>query len=652
MIEERRVIDAFKSSAITCVALVDDAFDPPQVPDEHMGAALDLLSALPPGELTAGVSLSAGEIAAAIQALNDSEYAADALLLAITRLFAAYVASDEDRFDPAGAFKAQKSNNLQYVRPIIALLRKCDPELDIILCGAQPSEMDDAARQAQLIFVDFFLSANLAADGDPSEEQKESAREASLARLRQLIEGRKTEPDGTPAVILMSSHDVEHRMKQFREEISETSGDIFASRFDFLQKKQVSTAEDGHVDIEGNALESLLGIVQSFAFGRAVYLALQQWKSGANAAVENVWRDINALKMKDFAYLTRFRLAQEGMNLSEYLEWFFSECLNDAISQAVDWTHQSFKDIDRVNGPVTEVRGAFDGATDQIAVMFDRVRVEKPRATTRRNHRMGDLFIGKDDKAGRKVRAILTPDCDLIARGGAGNRKALRVLTVGGVLRDIQAQDAPLADFLLIDGKPQCVRWDLKDVRTYDFNAWAKPGSNGRIWKFLGTLRPLYACELRARVLEDLARFGLNVPPALGSSAGAKAIINGLTQDFEIWLAPEGSAACSLVLSRGGADTTQAIFYESAVAHLIAELAKIDIAIMPPGDYRKPLERIQRKTSDQDKLMYKLTAEGVAVAKNSVLGIKITTKAIGRGATGRPWCQIVLSNELIASAAA
>lgn len=651
MIEERRVIDAFKASAITCVALLDDAFDMPVVPDERMGAAADLFAALQPGELAPGVHISAGEIAAAAQAIQATEYASDALQLGLSRLFAAYVATDNGDFDPGGAFKTKKGNNLDYVRPILALLRKCDPKLEIILCGSQQGEMDDAARRAQLIFVDFFLNANLSPDGDPSEEQRERARGASLIRLRELIAVHKAAPDGMPAVILMSSHDVEHRMDAFRQEISQGSGDVFGARFDFLPKKGVSKALEGHIVINADALDAFLGIIQSFAFGRAAFMALQQWKMGADLAINEVWRDINALKLKDFAYLTRFRLAQEGMNLSEYIEWFFSECLNDAISRSVDWGHESFKEIDRANGPVTRVKGAFDGATDQVALMFDRVRVDKPRSTSRRNHRMGDLFIGKEDGDGRKVRAILTPDCDLMIRK-SGNPKAMRILTVGGVLRDINANDAPLADFLLINKNPQCIRWNLKDVRSYDFSQWPQPAANSRVWKFLGTLRPLYAYELRARVLDDLGRFGLNVPPALGSSAAAKAIIDGVDADIEIPLSVGGKAACSLVLSRGGTDSTQVIFYESAVARLISELKKLDALTVPEGTSRSALQSIQRKVADQEKLMEKLTASGLALGKDSVAGIKVTTKEVGRGANGRPWCQILLSNEIISAAAA
>ena len=77
MIEERRVIDAFSTSAIKCVALLDDAFDPPSVPDAQMGATLELLSAIEAGELAPGFVLAQVEIDAA-QSLYVEERLGDA----------------------------------------------------------------------------------------------------------------------------------------------------------------------------------------------------------------------------------------------------------------------------------------------------------------------------------------------------------------------------------------------------------------------------------------------------------------------------------------------------------------------------------------------------------------------------------------------
>lgn len=82
---------------------------------------------------------------------------------------------------------------------------------------------------------------------------------------------------------------------------------------------------------------------------------------------------------------------------------------------------------------------------------------------------------------------------------------------------------------------------------------------------------------------------------------------------------------------------------------MITELKNVDGKDMSNAENRKALESVQLKAAKQDELMHKLTATGVALGKDSVLGIKVTTKGVGRGAKGRPWCQLVISNELISS---
>ena len=643
MIQQRRVLEAFHASPITCVALIDDAFDAPAVPGDQAGALLELLQGLAPGSLLPGVELSKPEIDTALASLQASEYDSDEVLVAIRRLFDAFIRSGQDRFDPGGVFAATKANNLAYVRPILDLLRKCDPSLELIPCGSDPSDVDAAAARAQLIFVDFFLNANLSPDGEPSEEQKEAARAASLARVSQLIESRPN-PDDTPAIILMSSHEVGERIEKFRLDLSTDKGRVFASRFEFVEKRQFERVASGDIQIQGPALDALLSIIQSFAFGKALHVALLQWKAGADAAIEEVWRDIGAMNLKDFAYLTRFRLALEGTGLAEYLEWFFSECLGDAIGRSVNWAHVAFKLIDKADGPVTQVRGAFDGPTNKVAEMFDHVRVEKPRAQPRRNHRMGDLYITAAVNDVREVRAILTPDCDLMVRKVGDDPKASRLLTVTGVLDKIDAPDASLSDFLLVNGVPHNIRWRLKDIRTVDFDAFPSPGKRGKRLTPAGTLKPLYAYELRNRVLEDLARFGLNVVPAMGANASVQAFVHGSDEDVVIDLAPAARSACSLVFSRGGSDTTQAIFYESAVARFISELVAIDPNTVPEGEIRTALTKVQLGVVAQNTLMAKLSADGVAIGK-AVLGIGISSKLIARNAKGRPWCQLIISGE-------
>lgn len=642
---ERAIIAAIAKSAITRVALLDDAFDPPSLPDEGMGPLFEIVQALVAGEIAPSVAVTQEELDACNSALGQSEYADPAVQFLVAKLFDAFVRTSDQKFDPGGHFTAAKANNLAYVLPLLTLLRKCAPAIEVMPLGSQASDLDEAAKAAHLIFVDYYLNANLSPDGDPSAQQEEKARENSIARLTELL-GEVAPADG-PSIVLMSSHKVADRMETFRQLLSAERGEAFASRFNFIEKRQLQVRA-GVIEVEAEAFDALLEVVRSHAFGRALHAALSQWKAGAEAAVGAVWADINALTLKDFSYLVRFRLAQEGMSLSEYVEWFFNECLADSVGQAVDWEGIAFKLIDQPDGPVADIRGAYDGPTKAVANMFDKVRIEKPRPTPRRNHRMGDLYLVIRKNGTPEVRALLTPDCDLIRRK-SGACKARALLFVGGNLRAIDAPDASLSDFVMLDGVAHNVMWQPKDIHTVPISYFPAPAKPPKRFKTIGTLKPLYAYELRAKVLDDLSRFGLNVPPAMASNARATAIVEGAEADITFELAPEGKAACSLVFSRGQLDETKAIFFESAIAQLLGELAKIAPETMADGLVRKAL-LASRKPAIQDLIMMKLSAEGVVVNRGAVAGIHVTSRAIPRNTKGRPWCHLQISNETIGGA--
>lgn len=645
MMHERAFTSAMAKSAITKVALLDDAFDPPNLPEEGMGPLLEIVQALEAGEIAPLVTVTQAELDSCNAALASSEYGDDAVQVIVAKLFAAFVRTGDRTFDPAGHFATTKANNLAYVLPLIALLRKCNPGLQVMPVGSHATDLDETARTAELIFVDYYLNANLSPDGDPSAEQEQKARDSSVNRLTELLDS--IAPADGPSIVLMSSHKVADRMEAFRQALSEKRGEAFASRFTFIEKRQLEL-QTGVVTIQAEAFDALLEVVRSHAFGRVLHTALTQWKAGAEAAVGSVWTDINSLKLKDFSYLVRFRLAQEGMSLSEYLEWFFNECLADAVGKSVNWEGEAFKLIDKPDGPAADIRGAYDGPTTAVATMFDKVRIEKPRAAPRRNHRMGDLYLFTHRDGTREVRALLTPDCDLIRRK-SGSCKARALLFVSGALRPIDAPDSSLADFLLLDDGTYNILWQPKDIHTVPIRHFAAPGKAPNRFTAAGTLKPLYAYELRARVLEDLSRFGLNVPPAVGANATVMAIVEGATEDLRFDLAGEGKSACSLVFSRGHLDGTRAIFFESAVAKLISELALIDQSALAEGPFRKALASIQNKIVVQDQLMSRLSAEGVVVNGDAVASIQIVSKALVRGSKGRPWCQLVIANGSLSS---
>ena len=74
---------------------------------------------------------------------------------------------------------------------------------------------------------------------------------------------------------------------------------------------------------------------------------------------------IGNLQAKDFAYLIRFRLREEGQPFSEYLEWFLGECLKGFIAEKVAWHHDAFRQLSNADGVGKAIEGAFDGPITQ-----------------------------------------------------------------------------------------------------------------------------------------------------------------------------------------------------------------------------------------------------------------------------------------------
>ena len=229
----------------------------------------------------------------------------------------------------------------------------------------------------------------------------------------------------------MSSHKVRKEAETFRSEIG---GDaVFASRFAFIEKTDLLGDLQAGVTLGDDCADALLDIVQTYQFGRGLHVALTCWIKASQDAANALGGEIEKLALKDFAYLVRFRLAQEGQGLLEYLEWFFGECLLHQVCKNVDACTKDDERLKLLEGKAYEaVEGAFEGPTKTVAELFHRVRVEPARSLPGRSFRMGDLYTVGTGKA-TQVAAVMTPDCDLVERG-IGRRRAARILTVSGKL--------------------------------------------------------------------------------------------------------------------------------------------------------------------------------------------------------------------------
>ena len=330
-----QIVDGLKASVIERILVVDDAYDPPAISKEHEGDLLDVLQRPDLREYVTRESLGDEDLQSAIQALTDNEFDHEAIHDAISSLFDVYVHRRTAQVDPGGTFRKLKNPPLMVLDPLMELLGHCGDSLCVRRVGKDAALPVYKELRPHLIIMDFFMSPpNRAAA--TTKKDKLADRKSSIDLLRSIL---RVGAEVTPAVILMSSEDVQERAQRYR---SRLEGRVTAVRFGFLNKNWVRRAGD-RLTAVGDAADVLMETSGSFEFGRTLEVALQQWRSGAEAGLKELYGELQDLELKDFAYLLRFRLYEEGEPFADYLEWFLGESLRAAVDDKVEWNMQAFR---------------------------------------------------------------------------------------------------------------------------------------------------------------------------------------------------------------------------------------------------------------------------------------------------------------------
>ena len=397
-------------------------------------------------------------------------------------LYAAFAQMGQG-FDPRGRFNTIKGPALDALRPLLTLLNKCGDKVEVCTAGLENGIKRYREFRPQVLFVDYYLGDDVPPTGEASSHKKTKARKASLGLLKEIVQAANGED--IPAIVLMSSHQV-NNVDRYRHAAG--SEQVMSLRFQFLNKGLVRQENQG-IEIDHEAADVLLDTSQGYLFGKVLQQALTQWKEGAELALHDLLKEVGDLHMKDFAYLLRFRLREEGQPFSEYLEWLFGECLKGLINEKINWHHGSFSILDDDEKMDENIEGAFEGPSVKIASFFHRIRVNADRASAHRKYQLGDLYA---QPKGSSIRAVITPDCDLVVR--KGQTKAKSVLTMGGTLSTFNETGSAADDFFLRGNTPYSVRWNPKDLETFPINGKDALAETDKL-QFLGTLRPLYAQE-------------------------------------------------------------------------------------------------------------------------------------------------------------
>ena len=569
----KQIIDSFQASVVERILVVDDAYDPPALSEGHEGDLLEVLQRTELRNYVTEESLGEEDLQSAIVALLEGEFDHEAIGDAISSLFDAYLHRRTAEVDPGGEFARLKESALEALDPLLELLERCGGRLCIRRVGKDAALRVCGELKPDFILMDFFMSPPDRTTGASTRSEELADRKSSIDLLKSILQG-----DGgiTPAVILMSSEDVQERAPRFR---SSLEGKVTALRFGFLNKKWIRQSGDGLIAV-GDAADVLMETSGSFEFGRTLEAALRQWKCGAEAGLKELYKELRDLDVKDFAYLLRFRLYEEGEPFADYLEWFLGESLRAVVDNKVEWNTEEFSRLNEKD--LTEaIEGAHPVPSSRIPQFFNRMRFNSRQNRVRVRFGIGDLFIAPDKKS---VRMIITPDSDIVVRNG--RRGASRLLTVGGTIRGLGDEKA-LAGDLIFYGTPKALTWELKDVVSHDFDDMSELQVGGTTYSYYATMRALAAQAIQKKVLGDLARVGSAVPPTVDVGAPVKVYLKKKVENRPqvTELDDLEEAHAQVFMPRGGSDKkTRALFTPRFVRTLVARLEAIDEADLIPAD--------------------------------------------------------------------
>jgi hypothetical protein len=624
MLTEKRFEDAIKASGVKNVALLDDAFDLPKLNESDFSSLYDFLESDDALEIFGEIGVTNEEVEAAKEDIQSQSWTGGELLTVVSKLHRKFLITRDPKFDPTSVFKTKQSNNLADVDPLLELLKRC--KVDVTLYGTMAGTNEVHEPIPDLVFADYYLADTITSGKAATEAEYADATGASLARLDEIIKP-ALEKDKHPSIILMSSKNVESEAAAYRRKASGDKGKVFASRFGFIRKSDVHVEDlpadapkgkKASVSVSRPGADILLDIVQSHPFGLQLHNALLLWLTHSLTAVGSMRSEIEELELKDFAYLVNYRLAQEGMSLFDYLEWFFGECLLGSIGLlTADKTKRPTRDkLDKHAGLI---EGAYDGRTEKIAELYHRARIDtNPNPA---HMRMGDLYLTKSDGAPTQIWALLTPDCDLMVRHG--KRSVDRFLLVEGQLQAYKAPKSSLSDFIIVDKAHYSIEWRLKNMATRE---------DLEDLRYCGTLRPLYAQDLQNQVLENLGRVGLAVAPVIRMDGHFQLFIRKNDDKLHVVdLGDEQMQACEVYPSRGGSDAVRISLHRSVAENILSKLDLIDLKELSEDD-AKALKGLRSRS----------TKEGIRTALcrgaefESDLGAKFIVS--DRLSAGKNWC--------------
>ena len=524
-----QINQTLKSNSIKSVLIIDDVFDPPPMRESFKDNLADYLkggflrkinpdySDIVPDEqnllnFLLGKHTVSGDFPAMIETLHD-------------KLYQDYLRGN-DIPEILRKFGVVKLDSAKVLQPLLKLLDNPDLGLELNKI-ATVSESDNISnKDFDIIFMDYIQDPSIGPDDPLTDEEIKTQIEKSTEILRKVL--KKISCD-TPSIILTSSHrKLEKTKKSYFDGLR---GSVNAIQFDFVHKSWFEM-KGKNITVRPQATRVLEKICNSLEIGRIVNKSINIWFRGAKRGIKSLKQDISSMELEDFAYLKRFRLNNEDVSFKDYLEWLFGEAMRSYVDEKVEWNDPCFEDIEN-DKLIQSIKGAQQSKLSPVSKIFYKIRVSDSKNRKRTRFCMGDLFTFND-----KIRMVITPDCDLVIRKKSKKGYKGSMLTVGGDILEFEKIDSYIPEFVIIDSISKTINWKVKDITSHQFGDGRTKNfdllkHNGDDYKYIGTLRPLFAKNIQDSVLSDLSRVALEVAPAVTIPAPVSAFVLNKKNKYE-----------------------------------------------------------------------------------------------------------------------
>ena len=622
MKHEARIANAFAANRIRSVLVVDDAYDPPELGEGAVAALLEFLETETNREKIVENGVGMDVVEAARRAADGGD---DALGEVYRCLYSAFI-DGQRALDPGGHFALMRGAALNDLAPLRALLDKCGKcgeDVRVETVGLEYGFARYEKDPPEVLFLDYYLANDVPADGNVGSQALGAARRQSLDFLKNVVQ--VTEEHNYPAVVLMSSRGIGDR-DMFRKQAGKK---LVPLRFRALDKRELRM-DGSSVTVGHAAADALLDTFQGYRFGKLFQGSLSTWKDGVRKALGEFEREVRQWDRRDIAYLSRFRLREEGQPLSEYLEWLFGGYFGALMERHVDWGHEAIRELgeEEVGG---DMEGAYEDATDGVARCFHEVRVRTQRVGPGYRYRLGDLY---KESGSDNVWVVVTPDCDLVVRGD--KTRAFRILTLGGVLKKFDEEGAAVDNFVLVKNRPYSVLWKPKNLKTFPLCGCETLRSDG--YEFIGTFRGLHAQALQRHALADLWRVGVPVAPALGIRVGVSVLIRQKGGQFVELVGDDGARGVLIPAREGQTDGGRVLLTREFVWGLLEALRGHDLGQLSRDDGAA----LGRLLAAEDEFCERILGTGGVTNSVDKFGVGFSARKPTRKGRRDAWLQLVV----------